>query len=116
MSDFRVTESEKGGELFFGGALTIENASEIRSRLIKTLIREDEVVVSIDPDASVDVSFLQLLCSAHVTASKLGKSLALGRSDAGNFLIAVENAGYIRKKGCARDANKTCIWVRGEHD
>ena len=116
MGNFRVTESDKGGELLVGGSLTIENASEMRSRLIRTLIREDEVVVAIDPDASVDVSFLQLLCSAHVTASKLGKSFSLRPSVGSKFLIAVENAGYIRKKGCARDTNETCLWMRGKHD
>jgi hypothetical protein len=116
MGEFRVTESGKGGELIFGGSLTIQNASEIRTRLIGTMIREEEIVVCIDPDASVDVSFLQLLCSAHFTASKLGKSFSLGNAAAGNFLGTAENAGYVRSRGCARGTDETCLWVRGEHD
>jgi anti-anti-sigma regulatory factor len=115
MSDFRVTESEKG-ELIMGGALTIENASEIRSRLIKTLVREHDVVICIAPDASADISFLQILCSAHYTASKLGRSFLLSHGSGDAFLSTVENAGYSRSRGCARDTDKTCLWVRGEHD
>lgn len=115
MSDFRVTESGQGKELILGGALTIENASAIRKMLMKMLLKEDEVVVCVDPDVSVDLSFLQLLCSAHRTASNLGKSFLLRSPDSGNFTAAVENAGYVRIKGCSHDKYGTCLWSGGRH-
>jgi len=116
MSDFRVIGPDKEGELTLAGSLTIENASVIRKKLITALMKEDALKVSIDADAAVDVSFLQLLCSAHRTASKLGKSFTLGPAASGNFLAAVESAGYFRKKGCARDREETCLWMGGRHD
>ena len=116
MSDFRVLGPEQGGELSLAGSLTIENASELRKKLIAALIREDALKVSVDADAAVDLSFLQLLCSAHRTASKLGKSFTLGHAASGNFLTAVESAGYFRKRGCARDREETCLWIGGGHD
>lgn len=111
MSDFDVSESGDGGELILGGALTIENASAIRKQLIKTLIRTDEMVVSVDADALVDISFLQLLCSAHRTASNLGKALTLRPLPSDNFLVAVENAGFTRKRGCSCSRESDCLWV-----
>ena len=116
MSDFRITESDDGGELVLGGSLTIENASALRAKLIEALMREDALAVCIDSDAAVDVSSLQLLCSAHRTASKLGKSFTLRHLAKDNFHITVENAGYSRKRGCGRDKDGTCLWVGGAHD
>ena len=108
MSDFRVSELD--------GPLTIENASAIRKKLISTLLREDEIVVCIDTDVPVDLSFLQLLCSAHRSASNLGKSFTLRHKNSGNFPAAVENSGYTRKKGCIHDRYGTCLWTGGRHD
>lgn len=108
MSDFRVSELD--------GPLTIENASAIRKKLISTLIREDEIAVCIDADVPVDLSFLQLLCSAHRSASSLGKAFTLRHTTSGNFSAAVENSGYRRKKGCVHDSCGTCLWVGGKHD
>ena len=98
------------------GSLTIENAAVIRKKLIAALIKEDALKVCIDADAAVDISFLQLLCSAHRTASKLGKSFTLGCAASGNFLKAGAGAGYFRKRGCAREREETCLWTGGGHD
>ena len=108
MSDFRASELD--------GPLTIENASAIREKLISALIREDEIAVCIDVDVPVDLSFLQLLCSAHRSASRLGKAFTIRSKTPGNFSAAVENAGYTRKKGCVHDSCGTCLWVGGGHD
>ncbi|MBI5675800.1 MAG: STAS domain-containing protein [Nitrospirae bacterium] len=111
MSDFKVTESDGGGEIVLSGSLTIKNASKLRTKFIDALMKEDNLSVCIDADAGVDLSFLQLLCSSHRTALKLGKSITLRILAKANFLTAVENAGYTRRRGCARDNNGTCLWL-----
>ena len=116
MSDFSAGESDGETELVLEGSLTIENASAIRKKLISTLIREDKTVVCIDSDVPVDLSFLQLLCSAHRTASNLGKSFTLRHQSSGYFPAAVENAAYNRRKGCVHDRYGTCLWAGGRHD
>ena len=116
MSDFSAGEAGRETELVLDGPLTIENASAIRKKLISMLIREDKTVVCIDSDVPVDLSFLQLLCSAHRTASNLGKSLTLRHQSSGYFPAAVENAAYNRRKGCVHDRYGTCLWAGGRHD
>jgi len=113
MSDFRVTESDGGRELVMGGSLTIENASSLRLKLLEALMREDDLSVCIDTDAVLDVSFLQILCSAHRTATKLDKTFLLRDLAEDNFASVVKSAGYSRKRGCARDKYDTCLWLGG---
>jgi len=116
MGDFVASGPGNKGELVLAGSLTVENASAIKDILKKTLKEEDVVFVSVDADALVDISFLQLLCSAHRTAAKLGKPFVLRHKPAGGFSLAVINAGYVRKRGCARDKDGTCLWVGGPHE
>lgn len=115
MGNFAMETTGEKGELIMSGALTIVNASGIKAKLIEILKNTERIVMYINKESDIDLSFLQLLCSAHRTASKLGKSFLIRPSDEGKFLIAVENAGYARRRGCARDRQDTCLWVGGNH-
>jgi anti-anti-sigma regulatory factor len=111
MNDFDKRETDMGGELVLEGRLTIENAERIRGRLIDALDKSDHVVVDLGVDIEVDLSFLQLLCSAHYTAAAANKTFRLKKAPSGIFRRVIREAGYLRKTGCSRDRKKTCLWA-----
>ncbi len=95
-----------------GGDLSILRARELKE-LLQTVLKEGEqVVLEFDGYAGADLSFFQLLCSAHRTAARLGVSLKLGSTVPARFLETADEAGYLRDKCCAYSKDKTCLWLR----
>ena len=111
MEELKVAASGPG-ELTLTGSLTVANAAAILKIIRETLAREDRLVIRVGEDAEVDVSFLQILCSAHRTAAELNKCLQLNTGEPGIFYNAARAAGYVRTKGCSRDRDGSCIWAR----
>ncbi len=113
---------QKGSEhsgvkvLTLEGDLSIDHARELRDRLLAELQYGSKVVLEIGESSGADLSFLQLLCSAHRTAARLGGSLELGDTVSREFLETAEGAGYSRQKCCPHSKDGTCLWsgrVRG---
>ncbi|MDA8104380.1 MAG: STAS domain-containing protein [Nitrospiraceae bacterium] len=111
MEELKVAASGPG-ELTLTGSLTVANAAAILKIIRETLAREDRLVIRVGEDAEVDVSFLQILCSAHRTAAELNKCLQLDTGETGKFYSAARAAGYVRTKGCSRDRDGSCLWAR----
>jgi anti-anti-sigma regulatory factor len=95
----------------FSGDLDIQRAGELRSTLLEALERSESVSLEFGECAKVDLSFVQMLCSAHRTATKLHKRFRLNGSLPEGFLKAVEDTGYSRTSGCTYDKDGTCLWV-----
>ncbi len=112
MSDFRMHEQESSGELILGGDLTIANAPKIREALIRALERSAHVSVSVEDAAVMDLSFLQLLCSAHQTAVAGQKTFSIKNGHTEEMEKMVRDSGYLRTCGCSRDSTGTCLWMR----
>jgi anti-anti-sigma regulatory factor len=88
-------------------ALTLRHADEIRKVLIKALIDADEVAITFRNVTDVDLSCLQLLCSAHRSAVRFNKRLSLAGSTPPIFQRSMEAAGYSRLTGCGFDQDRT---------
>ena len=54
-------------EIFIEGYCTIERAKEFYDKFLDALKRTDEVIVKFGNIKKVDISFLQVICSAHRT-------------------------------------------------
>jgi len=106
----KLKRTAKKGLILCDGELTLDHAEELRSVLIKALIDVDRVELDLEKVTAVDLSCLQLLCSAHRSAVRMKKLLALrhGRPDA--LDRAADAAGYLRRAGCTMDSQKTCLW------
>lgn len=107
---------EEGGEtlvLAVRGELTIPFAGEFREALVNAFDRAARVVVDVAGVSAVDITGLQLLCSAHRSSYARNKALRLAGEEAGAFADAVGLAGFERHVGCDRDAGKSCIWTGG---
>jgi ABC-type transporter Mla MlaB component len=113
MEELKVAAPEPGA-LAMSGALTVVNAVEILKRVRDALAQTDDLLVTVDEDSEVDVSFLQILCSAHRTAAAQNKCFKLNIKKTRAFEGAARAAGYIRRKGCSRDRDGSCLWAGGE--
>jgi len=101
----------KNGVVRFSGDLNIQRAGELRGTLLEALERSEAVSLEFGECAKVDLSFVQMLCSAHRTAAKLHKLLRLNGSLPEGFLKAVQDTGYSRTSGCTFDRDGTCLWA-----
>ncbi len=103
--------SGKSGVLTLEGELTLPYAEELRKALLRALLDTYDISIGFGSVQEVDVSCLQLLCSAHRSAVRLKKRVCIEGSLPPVMNEAVEAAGYARLKGCKLDCDKSCIWM-----
>ncbi len=118
MSPIRNLSSEKG-TLHLEGDLTLQNAAELRTMLIKAIIDTDTMAIRFGDVQDLDLSCLQLLCSAHRSAVRLKKQVRFEGNLPKILKETAEAAGYSRVKGCQLDTEKSCLWVtvgRANHE
>lgn len=94
------------------GELTILTAAALRDTLMKAFEAADGVRVNTEQVEAIDLSCLQLLCSAHRTALALNKSFLFETCTA-PVIKAAEAAGFTRHTGCSIDISQSCIWSGG---
>jgi anti-anti-sigma regulatory factor len=95
------------------GDLTIARAVEFRDLLLDSLQKSDSIEIDLATAESVDLSFLQLLCSAHRTAVRDGKELAITGKPGSAFLRARQQAGFSGNKNCRDCPDIDCLWSGG---
>lgn len=95
------------------GNLTVEHAQELKHVLLDALQDSERIVIELEGITDVDLSFLQLLCSAHRTSMKLGRELTLFGDRSEIFKMAVSDAGFPRILGCHEDPDRGCLWIGG---
>lgn len=104
-------ENHDEGKLVLEGELTLRCIRNLRDELSRSLEEVQHLDVEIAGAMETDLSFLQLLCSAHRTAVKRGKTVALIGDIPQAFQQAVDDNGYNRQSGCGLDVDKTCLWA-----
>ncbi len=109
-----VTLQQSGNEitLTLDGDLTLNHAEELRTFLIKAIIDSNRIFVQLGDVADVDLSCLQLLCSAHRSAARMNRHVSFSGKWPDRFKQAVRDAGYTRLTGCSLDADHSCLWTR----
>ncbi|CAG0985698.1 hypothetical protein GEOBC_02079 [Geobacteraceae bacterium] len=107
--------TEQGGTfvLRVGGDLTIPFAGEFRGALLDAFDAAGRVVVNLEGVSAVDITGLQLLCSAHRSACAREKGFGVEGLTNSVLAEAVGLAGFRRHVGCAADVGKSCIWIGG---
>lgn len=92
------------------GELTIEHSEELREILKDGLDREERLSLSFSKVTDIDLSFLQLICSAHRTALQANKIFRIDKQGSEILMTAIKDAGFVREEGCSLDLSKSCIW------
>ncbi|BDV42396.1 sulfate transporter [Geotalea uraniireducens] len=108
-------QGEQADRLFLdvSGELTICFVGEFREALLDGLEKATEITVNVEHVSAVDLTGLQLLCSAHRTASARDKTFGIVGRQNRIFAEAERLAGFSRHVGCVKDVGKTCIWTGG---
>ena len=109
MIDFKIEESDNKKTLIINGELTIHNAAAVQGVLIRSLESQDDLTISLEAVSDVDLSFLQLLCSAYKTSKELNTHMTMAGNCPEVFKDTSRNAGYLQKSGCRFDCKKSCL-------
>lgn len=108
---FKITKKGNKRVITFEGDLTLQNAEKMKKALLKSLETAGQVTLKLDRVTSLDLSCLQLLCSAHRTAVRKNRPITLSISCPELFQRFVREAGFIRHIGCEMDHKKSCLWI-----
>ncbi|MGE4267902.1 MAG: STAS domain-containing protein [Deferribacterales bacterium] len=104
------TEDKLNAVLTLSGDIKVQHASELCSVLNEAANEEIDTAVNVSGIESVDMTFFQLMCSAHRTFSAKDRQFIL--TDGKNSLLKKgAAAGFVRHKGCSRDKYGTCAMV-----
>lgn len=99
------------GTVAVEGELTIAHAGELRSVLARSTEEAASVVIRFGSIDDVDLSCLQLLCSAHRTLAKKNKDLRMEGEGVRRIFSVAEKAGY-SQNACGRpQPESNCLWT-----
>lgn len=110
---FEKEQSGNTGILKLKGRCTVEHATELKAVLLDALQAQEHLVVTLDGVSDLDLSFLQLLCSAYGTSIKRNRRFTLDGILPEAFKRTVEDAGYCRAMNCLHDPHTGCLWKGG---
>jgi anti-anti-sigma regulatory factor len=103
-------KTKKDGTVVVQGAITVSRIAGVRDELLKAFKSSKKVILDLRTVTEIDLSALQLCCSAHKTAIKAKKIFELIDSSTGVAKNTAGMNGYLRQQGCDADQNETCLW------
>jgi anti-anti-sigma regulatory factor len=112
MADFKIEQLDKKKILTIKGSVTIENIDALKKVLIDLMDQTDSLMINIAEISEVDITFLQLLCSAHKTMISRNRTLAISERRMETFQKTINNSGYSQHKGCGLDKTDSCLWLK----
>ncbi|MCD8554473.1 STAS domain-containing protein [Seleniivibrio sp.] len=104
------TEDRQNAILTLSGDITVQHASELCSLLKEAVNEEMDTALNVSGIEDVDMTFFQLMCSAHRSFTAKGKQFILSTGKNG-LLKKGAATGFVRHKGCSRDKFGTCTMV-----
>jgi len=96
--------------LVISGEATVAAVKKLKASMEKALRSAESVHVELERISSVDVSLLQLLCSAHRTAARAGKTLTIVGVEREPVAGLLRQAGFLRHIGCHETTRRSCLW------
>lgn len=103
-------KTKKDGRVVAEGVLTVSRIAELRDELINALKKSKKVALDLQAVTEIDLSALQLFCSAHKTAINTKKYFELIDSSTGVAKNTAGLNGFLRPQGCSIDKENTCLW------
>jgi hypothetical protein len=97
-------------ELVLDGSLAISRTEELKGQLSTALDTANCVKIGFGTIDEVDLSFLQLLCSASILAAGRKQQLVCTAEKPALLQRAIESAGFVRHTGCRHACADNCLW------
>lgn len=110
-----VNKAQAGleGILLFEGDLTLLQAQEIHQIIFEAILEVNSLLIDLQNVCEVDVSLIQLLCSAHRECFLSGKTILIENGENESMNRLLERSGYRKQRGCLSGAKESCLWQAG---
>lgn len=89
-----VKKGDGRNTIYMSGSLTITYISEIRERLLELYGKDEDIVLNLTDVTEVDLSGLQLLCSAEKSFGEEGRKMMIEKEYPEALIKAIEDTGY----------------------
>ena len=96
-----------------GSRLTIENASDFLNIIREGFESSDRIAIDFEPSVEIDITGLQLLCSACRSAAGAGKTFFYKGLQPQALTDIIKLCGAERNSACKQNSDSTCIWFGG---
>ncbi len=106
---FEITRSGDFSILRLQGECTVQHSNELKMVLVDAIKKNENLIVDLEGITEMDISCLQLLCSAHNSSIKSNKQFSLNSNRPQSFIKLVNDAGYSRFEGC-EGPDRHCLW------
>jgi anti-anti-sigma regulatory factor len=94
------------------GSLTVEHAMEMKTALQNAFKKKaKDVVLSLGAVTKTDLTFFQLVCSAHKAAMTENKFFTVEQFPQDGLKRALGSLGFAHCHGCVLDKTKSCLFV-----
>lgn len=105
----------ENGEIIItsGDRLTIENAADFSRIIRESLDSSKNVAVEFEPSVELDITGVQVLCSACKSAAAGGKSFSYHGPQPKALAEIIISSGAERHAVCKHNNDSTCIWFGG---
>lgn len=95
-------------KIIISGSLSVESVRQLHELLKTEIENKDPLSLDLQNVTDMDVAVLQLLCSAHKSSIKSGKTICLNiLSD--NLWELINRSGYFHNRGCSK-GYEPCLW------
>jgi ABC-type transporter Mla MlaB component len=94
MNDARVCES---GTLTLSGVCAIRSAEDVYAKLVEAASGHAALEIDCSGIEEADLSLVQMLCAARVSAKRAGRSVRLAQPAAGALHDVLERGGFLSK-------------------
>jgi anti-anti-sigma regulatory factor len=100
-------------EVLIKGEMTIQKIAEIREAICEAFSTSGSVTLDLRGITDLDVTGLQMICSAHISSYARGKGFSVIFPEEESIKNIVLDVGFLRHTGCVLDVDHTCIWTGG---
>ena len=114
MADIRRRQEGERTIVTLGGDLTVSSAAALKAELLAAVRSSSAVEVAVEDIGTMDVSFPQLLCSAHRTAAAQNKILTITGLAQERFGTMLLRSGFSRQTVCHENIRTPCLWLQDQ--